>query len=331
RLGPNPWPGESSAIAMKKARTLVRQYVEAGFRKVHLDASMRCADDEVLSFAAIARRAAELCAVAERHAPAPEKLYYIMGTEVPVPGGETTEPDALDVTSVERFRNTLETHRSAFAEQGLDAAWERVVGIVTQPGVDFGHSSVFTFNPDAARSLSTAILDEPGRVFEAHSTDYQPVTALEALVEQHFFFLKVGPELTFRMREAIFALAGIESCLAPATPSHLPSVLDQAMTRNDAYWRDYYSGNPQALGLLKKYSYSDRIRYYWNEPDVQQALARLLDNLRTREMPQTCISQYFTGLAFGDIPDSPDALLERHIAKAISRYYQAAGFSGLPG
>ena len=125
----------------------MKHYVEAGFTKIHLDASMACGGEPNPSFAQIAERAADLCAVAETHAPDRDKLIYIVGTEVPIPGGETEEPDALDVTSVARFRDTIQTHRDAWTARGLDAAWSRIVSVVTQPGVDFGHTSIYPFVP----------------------------------------------------------------------------------------------------------------------------------------------------------------------------------------
>src|SRR5688500_2629381 len=63
-LGPNPWKKESAAIAMARAEEMVRAYVQAGFAKIHLDASMECADDARLDATEIARRAAALCRVA---------------------------------------------------------------------------------------------------------------------------------------------------------------------------------------------------------------------------------------------------------------------------
>ena len=56
-LGPNPWKALSARDAMAKARDLVRAYVEAGFTKIHLDASMACADDGELAEEEIAERA----------------------------------------------------------------------------------------------------------------------------------------------------------------------------------------------------------------------------------------------------------------------------------
>ncbi len=324
-LGPNPWRKEPERTAMAKARELVRLYAAAGFRKIHLDASMPLGGEAPPSFETIAERAADLCAVAEEHAPDPSRLIYIIGTEVPIPGGETEEPDALDVTSVERFERTVKTHRDAFARRGLDAAWGRIVSVVTQPGVDFGHSSVFPFAPAAARPLAAAIEAVPGLVFEAHSTDYQPTASLRALVENHFFFLKVGPELTFRFREAVFALAGIEALLSPADPSGIVQVIADRMTADDAHWRDYYRGDARQVALLQRFSYSDRIRYYWSDPAVARALDRLLANLSGGAMSETLVSQFFAGLDFGEIPTDPRALIEGHVARCVTRYFDAAG------
>ncbi|MHA6323623.1 class II D-tagatose-bisphosphate aldolase non-catalytic subunit [Roseivivax sp. CAU 1753] len=325
-LGPNPWRQEPIDIAMEKARKLVKSYVQAGFRKIHLDASMACGGEPNPSFQQIADRAADLCAVAEAHAPDPSQLIYIIGTEVPIPGGETEEPDALDVTSVERFHDTIATHRAAFMDRGLQDAWGRIVSVVTQPGVDFGHTSVYPFVPEKARPLSDAILQEDGLTLEAHSTDYQSTEALAALVENHFFFLKVGPELTFRMREAVWALAEIEAGMDVAQPSGIRAVLDQRMRDNPAYWQDYYHGTQAEIARLRIYSYSDRIRYYWSNPQVAEALRTLMANLSETRLPETLVSQAFMGLEFGEIPTDPDRLLADHINRCVARYFRAAGF-----
>src|SRR6266705_5428389 len=94
-LGPFPWQGEPAATALAKSRELVRQCVLAGYEKIHLDASMACADDPggaggALDERTVAERTAELAGVAE--AAAAERggagPVYVVGTEVPTPGGE---------------------------------------------------------------------------------------------------------------------------------------------------------------------------------------------------------------------------------------------------
>lgn len=325
-LGPNPWRSAPVDQAMEKARTLVKLYVEAGFTKIHLDASMACGGEPNPSFSQIAERAADLCAVAEAHAPDPEKLIYIIGTEVPIPGGETQEPDALDVTSVPRFNETIRTHRDAWSARGLDAAWSRIVSVVTQPGVDFGHTSIYPFAPEKAEPLSAAILKENGLTFEAHSTDYQATSALADLVGAHFFFLKVGPELTFRFREAVWALASLEDMLCPAPRSDIRQVLDKKMSENPSHWQAYYTGSPEEIHFLKTFSYSDRIRYYWTDVEVTQALGTLIGTLSAQALPETAVSQVFTGLEFGDMPTDAGTLIEHHIGRCIKRYFHACGF-----
>lgn len=324
-LGPNPWRAEAPAIAMDKARELVRQYVSAGFRKIHLDASMPCGGEPSLSFAEIAERAADLCAVAEAHAPDPSALVYVVGTEVPIPGGETEEPDALDVTSVARLDDTLETHREAFSRRGLDEAWSRIVSIVTQPGVDFSHTSIYAFDAAAVAPLRDAIETVAGLTFEAHSTDYQPTEALRALVENHFFFLKVGPELTFRFREAVLALAAMEEW-AGGDSSRLREIILERMENDPQHWKAYYQGTPDEVRLLQIFSYSDRIRYYWNDPEVAAALRSLLRNLSDGRLSATVVSQYFPGFDFGRVPIEPDELVRHRVQSSAYRYFDACGY-----
>ena len=324
-LGPNVWKNEPLDVAMEKSRELVKSYVQAGFKKIHIDTSMACGGEPNPTFAQIAERAADLCEVAEKYAPDPSKLFYIIGTEVPIPGGETEEPNTLDVTSVARFHDTIQTHRDAWNTRGLDAAWDRVVSVVTQPGVDFGHTSVYPFLPVKAAPLRDAIIDEVGLTYEAHSTDYQSTNALSDLVKNHFFFLKVGPELTFRFREAIWALAQIEEEIINDPKSLIRETFEQQMTKDPGYWVNYYNGSDKELRILRTYSYSDRIRYYWTDPEISKSLNLLIANLEQVNLPESIVSQAFMGLDFGEVPETPLALIELHIQRCISRYFKAAG------
>ena len=324
-LGPNPWRHLSAEEAMAKAEILVRDYVKAGFRKIHIDTSMACQGDTNLSFKTIAERAARLCKVAEVHAPVPDDLIYIIGTEVPIPGGETDDMDDLAVTTVDRLQDTLDTHRDAFQARGLDSVWPRIVSVVTQPGVDFSHTAIHRFKPDDAADLSKAIAHIPNMTFEAHSTDYQPTEALSELVAKHFFFLKVGPELTFRMREAVFALASIEQQISES-PSELIRTITEAMDQNPSHWSSYYQGDAKEIQLLRQYSYSDRIRYYWAVPEVKVALDQLINNLRKSALHETLVSQHFSAREFGNLVASPQELIMDHVQLCVERYYKACGY-----
>ena len=326
-LGPNPWRHLPADRAMAKADALVRDFAAAGFRKIHLDASMACGNESTPSFKTVAERAARLCKIAETYSPHPDQLVYIIGTEVPIPGGETDDMDTLTVTSVQRLRETIDTHQVAFARLGMEHVWERIVSVVTQPGVDFSHTAIHRFEPAKAEALSHAVQDFDHLTFEAHSTDYQPTKALQELVAKHFFFLKVGPELTFRMREAVFALAHLrDHLLSGDAGGGVLQALDEAMDNKPENWEAYYRGTPEDIRQLRHFSYSDRIRYYWTEPLVKTRLDALLTSLAGKPLPDTVISQYFPRRAFGEIQASPEHLVADHVSACTERYYEACGF-----
>ena len=168
-----------------------------------------------------------------------------------------------------------------------------MVGLVVQPGVEFNHDSVVLYEPEKAAALASLLEDEAGMVFEAHSTDYQIPSAYQNLVRDGFAILKVGPALTFAMREALFALAAIErEIVAQSAWSNLPQVIEQAMLARPRDWEKHYEGTQEQLRVLRQFSYSDRIRYYWTDPNVQQAVDRLIENLSTLAIPETLISAY---------------------------------------
>ncbi|MBJ7614494.1 MAG: class II D-tagatose-bisphosphate aldolase, non-catalytic subunit [Candidatus Dormibacteraeota bacterium] len=255
---------------MAAAKTMVDSYVRAGFRKIHLDASMTCADDpKTLAADIVAERAADLCESAESVADPARAPYYIIGTEVPVPGGAHEDLQELAVTRIEDLANTIEIHREGFETRGLQEAWSRVIGVVVQPGVEFDHARIIDYQPGKAKALSEVILNYDGLVYEAHLTDYQTETALTNLVRDHFAILKVGPGLTYAAREAIFALSRIEQEWITDRPlSNICQKLDELMLANPGYWDQYYFGDDVERALARKYSFSDRLRYYW--PDLGQ-------------------------------------------------------------
>lgn len=330
-LGPNAWQQRPAAEAMAHARDLIAAYVGAGFHKIHLDCSMSCADDPTpLPDEVVAARSAELARVAERTAAqaglAPP--VYVIGTEVPVPGGEASLGGGVAVTDPDAAARTLEIHRLAFLEPDLASAWERVIAMVVQPGVDFDHSRVQHYDPRAAQALSSFVESQPRIVYEAHSTDYQTEESLHALVRDHYAVLKVGPAATYAYREAVFALAAIErELLPPAQCSDLVEVLDRCMREQPAHWRKHYHGDEHRLRLLRAYALSDRSRYYWGEPAVQTALATLIDNLRRTPPPAILLSQFLPEqqreVVAGRLPAEPLALIRHKIHGRLAEYARA--------
>ena len=341
-LGPFPWRREPAAVAMEKAHGLVRSCVLAGYQKIHLDASMACADDHTTGpdERTVADRAAELCDTAEKAfrelAPNSPPLLYVVGSEVPAPGSESQPEQSISVTTTQHVRSTLEAFQRAFEKRGLDRAWERVIGLVVQPGVEFGESNVFDYDRQRARGLSNALPASPLLAYEAHSTDYQLPSSLKGMVEDHFAILKVGPELTFAFREAIFALSAIECEILRGRAARISNVrdaLESAMLRNPTYWRDYHQGDENQLRLSRFYSYSDRCRYYWPDAEVKAQIDLLIGNL-TQSPPQlTLISQYlpveYEAIRWGRLQASPSEMVRHHIQAVLHKFAVACGESNV--
>jgi D-tagatose-1,6-bisphosphate aldolase subunit GatZ/KbaZ len=329
-LGPNPWKHLPAEEAMSRAETMIASYAKAGFTKLHLDTSMGCAgEDAALPDEVTAERAARLALAAETSAQGLSPSYVI-GTEVPVPGGALESIEHLDVTSPEAALRTVEVHRAAFAAAGAGAAFERAIAVVVQPGVEFGNANVIAYQRDTARHLSAALTRMPQFVFEAHSTDYQSVDALRALVEDGFAILKVGPWLTFALREALYGLDHIAAILDPAFSRHgLMTSMEELMLQEPGNWQRYYHGDDPEQRLQRHFSYSDRIRYYWPHPRALQAINRLLSFFEGRTIPETLVSQYlaavYPAVAEGRISCRAHDLLTASVCRVLDIYSVACG------
>ncbi len=341
-LGPHVWRKEGASAAMQKAKELVRACVLAGYTKIHLDASMALAGDpsgpsKPLAEEIVSARAAELCQVAEdAHAQLSSGSHvplYVIGSEVPIPGGELIDAETPATTRPEDVARTIQLTKAAFEERGLHSAWERVIAIVVQPGVEFGDATVFPYAAEKTGNLSQFVEDHWQGIYEAHSTDYQSPAALREMVRDHFAILKVGPWLTFAFREAVFALAAIEEEWlgdnAGTTFSQVREALEAAMLANPEHWKSYYRGDEAALRFARKYSLSDRSRYYWPQTEVAAALWRLLENLTLYPPPAALLSQYLprqsAAVQAGSLVNRPADLIRSKILEVIDNYAYACG------
>ncbi|ENE9207663.1 TPA: tagatose-bisphosphate aldolase subunit KbaZ [Citrobacter freundii] len=331
-LGPNRWQNLPAEQAMANADDLIKSYVAAGFKKIHLDCSMSCANDPVpLTDEIVAERAARLAKVAEETCMAhfgESDLVYVIGTEVPVPGGAHETLTDLAVTTPDAARATLQAHYHAFEKHGLEGIWPRIIALVVQPGVEFDHTHIIDYQPQKAVALSKMVEDYDTLVFEAHSTDYQTPQSLRQLVIDHFAILKVGPALTFALREALFSLAAIEEELLPAKAcSGLRHVLESVMLDHPEYWQSHYHGDGNARRLARGYSYSDRVRYYWPDSQIDEAFERLVRNLADDPIPLPLISQYlplqYVKVREGDLSATPRELIINHIQDILQQYHCA--------
>lgn len=302
-LGPLTWQDEPEREAMEKAAELIKLFVSAGFKKIHLDTSMRVADDPVderLSDETIARRGAALYGACEeayqemlKKNPEETRPSFIIGSEVPIPGGAQEAEDSISVTRPEDVERTLAVYRQEFRKRGLDNAFDNIIGIVVQPGVEFGDAEVFPYDRVKAAKLTDAMKKYENIVMEGHSTDYQSPKALKEMVEDGIAILKVGPALTFSLREGLFALSMMEKQLVPVEKqANFAETMERLMVENPSSWQKHYYGAREQLALKRKYSFSDRCRYYFAQPELKQSIGKLFDNLSEAEIPLSMLRQY---------------------------------------
>ena len=325
-LGPLTWQDEPEAEAMAKSVELVKLFVLAGFKKIHLDTSMRVADDprdEMLSDETIARRGAILYEACEeayqellKKNPDEVRPAFIIGSEVPIPGGAQEAEDSISVTKPAAVEKTLAVYEEQFKKRGLNDAFDNIIGIVVQPGVEFGDADVFHYNRTNAAELTEAMKKHTNVVLEGHSTDYQPPECLKEMVEDGIAILKVGPALTFSLREGLFALSMM-----------VIEVMEETMLKNPGNWQKHYHGSDAELAIKRKYSFSDRCRYYFAQPEMQAAIAKLFANMSEVEIPLSMLRQYmpqqYIKVRDGLLSMDPKELAEDCVVHLVEDYNYA--------
>ena len=348
-LGPLVWSDRKEAEAMALAEELVRAYVDAGFTKIHIDTTMKLADDpadEPLSDEVIAKRAARLVAACEgayqalvaRSAsvdgePVPLAPVYVIGSEVPIPGGAFDNEEFLSVTTPEHFEQTYRAFQEQFTSLGLDDTLERIVAVVVQPGVEFSDATVTAYDRKAAADLTAQLGKHKSIVFEGHSTDYQTREHLKQMVEDGVAILKVGPALTFALREALFALSCIEDELVAEDFTHtylasnFKDVLLSTMRGDPTHWKNHYHGTDDEIEEKLKYSLSDRCRYYLADVEVADAIDTLVKNVDSIGVVLPLLHHYmpaqYRRVCNDELPMSATALIKDHIKDRIADYIYA--------
>lgn len=346
-LGPLVWKSLDEDTAMNYSKFLIREYVLAGFTKIHIDTSMHIGNDITsgkFGDEIIAERAAILCEVAEdafnlliksdKDAMHP---VYVIGSEVPIPGGgQDEEEEELQATKPSNLETTIKTFKDAFTDHGLEKVFnEDVIAVVVQPGVEFNGDTIWEYNREKAFALSETLKKYPTLIFEAHSTDYQTPYSLRELVEDGFAILKVGPALTFALREGLFALSCIEDDLFSKDEnielSNFKTILDYTMVKEPENWKNHYKGSGNKIKFERKYSFSDRCRYYLPNSDVDYSLHKMLTNLNSTEIPLALISQYmptqYKKIRLNKLKNDAESLLKDKVKECIDDYSFATQYS----
>jgi len=284
-------------------------------------------DDQI-----IAERAARL-AVACESSPHTTTLSYIVGTEVPPPGGVRARELAdhsIQPTQPHAAVATMNAHIAAFDTAGICAVADQIVGLVVQPGVEFGPTTIDHLPRETGGAvLRHALNSFENLCFEAHSTDYQHPDAYPRLAESGFAFLKVGPALTFAYRQAMYSLDMVLDVFEGKSRAEasLRDTLEAEMLRDSTYWQGHYAGNAATQKLLRHFGYSDRIRYYWPVESVKKAVGYLLDRMSGHVLTDPLAEQFFCkstlerSAAIIGAKSQADALVLATIQQALAPYY----------
>ena len=181
---------------------------------------------------------------------------------------------------------TVETHRRAFATRDARSvctlncrsrsAWCRV----RQRKRD-------RLPAPSALGAIRASTEMPGLVFEAHSTDYRT----------WFRLLKVGPELTFAMREALYGLDYIAGEMGHDWKERsVEATMEAEMLADPGYWAAHYSGEPDHERVLWHFSYSDRIATTGRPRRRKTRYNILFSHLDETGIPAVLVSQFLPAL-----------------------------------
>jgi D-tagatose-1,6-bisphosphate aldolase subunit GatZ/KbaZ len=346
-LGPFPFKDEKSNSAIEKAHNMVKEYIKSGFGKIHIDPSMKLADDckngnAPLDKDIIAKRCVDLIKTSEEKINELRKQddkiaepVYVIGTDIPAPGGSDEVVSGRRITKVSEFKDTVNSISKLLNKNNLSDVWDRVIAVVVQPGVEHGNQIIIDYDRIKARKLTNSLKEYPNFIFEGHATDYQTRKGLKEMVEDGIAILKVGPSLTNALREAVFALNYIEEELFGYSRSrklsNIREVLDSEMLKNPRYWKDHYKGDKDSIRLARKYSLFDRSRYYWGNNSVKESLDILISNLRSIKIPLSLISQFlpiqFNMVREGTIEIDPVVFIRESIKNVLDKYFYAIGIN----
>lgn len=326
-LGPQVWRKGPADAAMARARVMVAEYVSAGFTKIHLDCSEGCAGEAAqVGDALAAARAADLAGAALAASAAPAALMFVVGTEVPPPGGARADDHgAIIPTTAAATAATMAAHRDAFAAAGLGQAVAQIGGLVVQPGVEFSPMEVHALPMDRDPGFGPVLAAWPGLCLEAHSTDYQSPAVYPRLATLGFAFQKVGPALTFAYRAAVYALDTLRQQAGWASSAPVWEVMEALMLQSPGHWQGHYHAAAGDVRVQRHFGLADRIRYYWPQAAAQAAVAQMLDDLDGRALPAPMLQHGFApdvmarAMRLGG--PLPRALITAQIQTALRPYF----------
>ena len=120
----------------------------------------------------------------------------------------------------------------------------------------------------------------------------------------------------------------IEKEIVPAEKrADFIETLERVMLENPANWQKHYHGSEHDKYLARKYSYSDRCRYYFSLPEIKNAITKLFANIDSVEVPAGLLSQFmprqYAKIMEGMLPMKAAALVKDCVAECAEGYNYA--------
>lgn len=324
-LGPLPWKNKNEKIAMNNSIKLINNCLDSKYTKIHVDTSIKCSNENSINHSIIFERTKYIIEKSKLKKNL-KKIFLIIGTEVPLSGSNEKGKIKLTqekqiILEVKKFRNLLKK----FYKKKLK------FGLVVEPGMRFMHYNILSPNFSKFNEKKK-ISQKNNFIYEAHSTDYQPVNILKGLVKNNFKFLKVGPELTYNYSRSLFFMENIEKKYFKNGLSNIKKKILLTMLKDKKYWKGYYLGNKSKIKKLILNSKLDRMRYYLNKNNVVLSTTKLKKNInnisvdklikylksKNHKIPSN--KQLFKRLSNFDLVNFI------FISDSLNRYYKACGF-----
>jgi D-tagatose-1,6-bisphosphate aldolase subunit GatZ/KbaZ len=103
--------------------------------------------------------------------------------------------------------------------------------------------------------------------------------------------------------------------------------MEQVMLKDRRNWEHHYAGDEATQRLLRRYSYSDRVRYYWHDPDAKGAVDTLIFNLRQTRIPESLLSTFlpdqYRAVRAGTLEPDAEELVKHRIRQVLQTYAEA--------
>ena len=321
-LGPLPWKYYNKKIALKNSINLIESFLKEKFCKIHIDTSIRCKDDNFFNNEIIFKRTKDILKNSRIKKRLKDK-FLVIGSEVPLSGSGDNKKIIL--TNTKQIKNESLKFRQILKE--LNFKNKREFGLVVEPGMKYMHSSIKKPNLKKFKD-KTKFSVKNNFVFEAHSTDYQPLNILKKLSQNNFKFLKVGPELTYNYSRSLFYMQNLEVRFSFRKKSEITKKLFNTMKNNSKYWKNYYSNKKSQLLLNSKL---DRMRYYLNFKSVVNSiniLKKNINKIQKKEMKKILennIKREYIYYRNKNLTNF-ETLKLIFISKSLEKYFLACGF-----